>query len=259
MQSFLEKLIRRVQEKETLLCVGIDPSLDCPNVRDLSQEEQQKLLTSLLTQCSHLVEQTAPFVCCFKPNLAFFEQYGPRGLEVLLNLCKTIPQDIPIILDAKRSAVGTAAEAYAHAFFSVYGGDCITLDPYLGKDGIMPFLKYKGKEPDLSLHGGLLGLVVGATYPEHMQKLRSLFPDLWFLAPGVGAQGGDMEAAINAGARVDGLGLIINVGRAISNSEDPGKAAQEFRDKMRNALKKKRQQASERGSNADHTNMMKDN
>ncbi|KAL8430699.1 hypothetical protein Efla_003681 [Eimeria flavescens] len=261
MSSLLDRLKRRIREKETVLCVGIDPSLNCPNIRSLSAENLHSFLDSLFTKCAKLVELTAPFVCCFKPNVAFFEQFGPKGLEVLQKVCKCIPSDIPIILDAKRAATGDAAEAYANAFFSIYGGDCITLDPYLGKDAIIPFLKRRGKgafvvcrssnpksddiqkfriddgtevylhvakiceecraelEPDLSANGGLLGLVVGATYPEDMQKLRKLYPALWFLAPGVGAQGGSLEATVKAGMKEDGFGLVINVGRAIADSE----------------------------------------
>ncbi|CDJ52942.1 orotidine-monophosphate-decarboxylase, putative [Eimeria brunetti] len=190
-------------------------------------------------------------------------------IQVLQQVCREIPEDIPFIIDCKRAATGEAAQAYAHAFFSIYGADCITLDPYLGEGALLPFLKRKGKgifvvcrssnprsadlqgltlveggaegkeetmevymrvahmcddvrrqnEPALTEDGGLVGLVVGSTYPEDMRRIRSSFPSLWFLSPGVGAQGGDLEATIEAGLRKDGLGLIVNVGRAISEAE----------------------------------------
>ncbi|OEH79954.1 putative orotidine-monophosphate-decarboxylase [Cyclospora cayetanensis] len=289
--SFLEKLVRRIREERTLLCIGIDPPLSCVSVADLPCQELEELLDSLFDKCLKLVKATAPFACCFKPNVAFFEQYGPSGMQVLRDLCKKIPEDIPIILDAKRAAMGEQAKAYAEGFLSVYNGDCITLDPYLGIDAVLPYIEKKGKgvfvvcrssnprsadvqgirvckgatkhgakhvegegrevymevakmceearqqnEPRLSREGGVVGLVVGATYPDDMSKIRKLFPDLWFLAPGVGAQGGDLEATIRAGMRKDGLGLIINVGRAISEAEDPGKAAEELCEKIRSLI-----------------------
>ncbi|CDJ69477.1 orotidine-monophosphate-decarboxylase, putative [Eimeria necatrix] len=290
--SFLQKLTRRIKEHGTILCVGIDPPLACPTTDDLRGFNRQQLLEDLHEKCVCLIRKTSDFVCCFKPNVAFFEQYGSGGMEVLQRICREIPEDIPIILDAKRAATDEAAEAMASAFYSAYNADCVTLDPYLGEGAILPFIKEKGKgvfvvcrssnprssdlqgfivvegfgaaagkedgapvevfmevahmcdrarrqrEPELSKEGGLVGIVVGSTYPKDMKRIRSAFPDLWFLSPGIGAQGGDLAATIEAGLRQDGLGLIVNVGRAISEAKDPGKAAEAFRDEMRQIMRK---------------------
>ncbi|CDI79523.1 orotidine-monophosphate-decarboxylase, putative [Eimeria praecox] len=293
--SFLDKLTRRIKDYGTILCVGVDPNIPCRSVADLSPTELQQVLEALHKKCTHLIQRTSDFVCCFKLNVAFFEQYGPGGMEVLKQVCTEIPEDIPVIIDAKRSATGEAAEAYAHAFFSIYGADCITLDPYLGENALVPFLKKKGKgifvvcrssnprssdlqglvvsessgeavgqqtsmelfmrvahmcdsvkkqnEPALTENGGVVGLVVGSTYPDDMRRIRSVFPDLWFLSPGIGAQGGDLEATIDAGLRRDGLGLIVNVGRAISEAEDPGRAAEAYRKEMNDLIAKLRASA----------------
>jgi orotidine 5'-phosphate decarboxylase subfamily 2 len=180
---------------------------------------------------------------------------------------------IPVILDAKRGDIASTAEAYAKSAFEHLGADCITLNPYLGKDSIDPFLKFpkKGafllcktsnpgsddlqnllvKNSEFSENSGFsplyihvaqlaqswntannIGLVVGATQPEALAKVRAAAPDLWFLSPGVGAQGGDLATALKAGLRADGKGMLINVSRSIARAESPKRAAAELRDEI---------------------------
>jgi uridine monophosphate synthetase len=172
---------------------------------------------------------------------------------------------IPVVLDAKRGDIASTAEAYARSAFEKLDVDCITLSPYLGKDSIEPFiansekgvfLLCKTSNPgaedlqDLVLLSGdplhihvaklaqswntknNVGLVVGATYPETLARVRDTAPNMWFLAPGVGTQGGDVEAALKAGLRKDGKGMLIPVSRGIARAEKPGIAAAELRDTM---------------------------
>jgi uridine monophosphate synthetase len=177
---------------------------------------------------------------------------------------------IPIILDAKRGDIASTAEAYARSAFENLGVDCITLSPYLGKDSIEPFLNYPEKGVFLlcktSNAGSMdlqnllvlplgsdnpmpmylyvaqlarqwneknnVGIVVGATHPQIMSGIRAAVPDLWFLAPGIGAQGGELELALKSGLRRDGKGMLINVSRSIARAEKPGLAAAELRDEI---------------------------
>jgi uridine monophosphate synthetase len=172
---------------------------------------------------------------------------------------------IPIILDAKRGDIASTAEAYAKSAFENLGVDCITLSPYLGRDSIEPFIQNSekgifllcktsnpgaGDLQDLTLESGdplhihvaklaqqwntknNVGLVVGATYPETLARVREVAPSMWFLAPGVGAQGGELESALKAGLRKDGKGMLINVSRSIARAEKPGLAAAELRDEI---------------------------
>ena len=178
---------------------------------------------------------------------------------------------IPVILDAKRGDIASTAEAYAKSTFEVLGAHCITLSPYLGKDSIDPFLDYPEKGvfllcktsnsgsgdlqdlavtmddgPQTTVHlyehvaklaqrwntKNNIGLVVGATHLDALKNVRAVAPDLWFLAPGVGAQGGELELALKAGLRKDGKGMLIPISRGISRAEHPGRAAAEVRDQM---------------------------
>ena len=263
MESFFSFLEKRVDDCSSLLCVGLDP-----HVSDLPKPTP----TAALDFCLNIVEQTAPYAAAFKPNAAFFEVFGSRGWSALKKLIHTIVTSsynrgsrIPVILDAKRGDIASTAEAYAESAFKKLGANAITLNPYLGKDSIDPFLGdqergvfllCKTSNPgasdlqDLRLDNGLMvheqvarlaqqwnmknniGLVVGATQPEALRRVRAAAPDLWFLAPGVGAQGGDLESALKAGLRKDGKGMLINVSRGISQAKDPRLAAAEFRDQI---------------------------
>jgi uridine monophosphate synthetase len=273
MESFFTFLEKRMDDCSSLLCVGLDP-----HVSDLSEPTA----AGALTFCLNLVKQTAPYAAAFKPNAAFFEYFGAQGWTALKQVIDAIQDEsnrlgsmIPVILDAKRGDIASTAEAYAKSTFEMLGAHCITLNPYLGKDSIDPFLGYKEKGvfllcktsnpgardlQDLLIDAAPgstfnvqrstplyehvarlaqawntknnIGLVVGATQPEALVRVRAAAPDLWFLAPGVGAQGGDLETALKAGLRKDGKGMLLPISRGISRAANPALAAAEFRDEI---------------------------
>jgi orotidine 5'-phosphate decarboxylase subfamily 2 len=279
MESIFTFLERRVDDCSSLLCIGLDP-----HVNDLSTPTA----ASARDYCLNLVKQTSRYAAAFKPNAAFFEVFGAEGWVALKEVIEGIKEEsrrhgslIPIILDAKRGDIASTAEAYAKSAFESLGADCITLNPYLGRDSIDPFLQYSEKgvfllcktsnpgsgdlqdlrvtiddgpltveaTPSSSVHRPPstvplyehvarlaqawnternIGLVVGATHVEAMVRVRAAAPDLWFLAPGVGAQGGELESALRAGLRKDGKGLLINISRSIARRitrRDPGDQA----------------------------------
>jgi uridine monophosphate synthetase len=266
-KTFYSLLDDRTREADSLVCIGIDPH---------PQDVQGDDPVSLLDFCLRLIEATQEAAAVYKPNIAFFEQYGHLGIEVLQKVITSVPDDIPVILDAKRGDISSTAEAYARAVFQTLGASGVTVHPYLGRDAIEPFLtdpsrgvfllcktsnpgsgdlqdlevKERGGIGDESPPGSFrlyekvailaqelnvrqnLGLVVGATHPVQLRRVRELVPELWFLVPGIGAQGGDLEAALEAGLREDGSGLLLNVSRSISRSAHPGRAALDLRDEI---------------------------
>lgn len=286
MENFFSLLEKRVDDCSSLLCVGLDP-----HVSDLPESTA----AAARTFCLNLVKQTAPYAAAFKPNAAFFEVFGAAGWTALKDVIDAIGEEsarlgarIPVIYDAKRGDIASTAEAYAQAAFQTLGADCITLNPYLGKDSVDPFIqnpekgvfllcktsnKGAGDVQDLRIVGDQssvksgnqsenlppsipslqplylhiaklaeqwntrnnIGLVVGATQPEAMSHIRAAVPGMWFLAPGVGAQGGDLETALRAGLRADGKGLLLPISRGISRAASPAQAAAEFRDAIVNA------------------------
>ncbi len=263
MESFFSFLEKRVDDCSSLLCIGLDPHV--PDLREPTA-------ASALDFCLNLIKQTSRYAAAFKPNAAFFEVLGAEGWIALKQVITAINEEsdrlgsrIPIILDAKRGDIASTAEAYATSAFEILGVDCITLNPYLGKDSIEPFIRNSekgifllcktsnpgaGDLQDLILASGdplhvqvarlaqawnlknNVGVVVGATYPETLSRIRGIAPDLWFLAPGIGAQGGELESALNAGLRRDGKGMLLNVSRSIARAEKPGLAAAELRDSI---------------------------
>ena len=250
--NFFEQLEQRAREVDSLLCVGLDPrATDAASARE---------------ECLRLIEATAEYACAFKPNAAFFEVFGAAGMTALKDVIAHVPTGIPVILDAKRGDIADTAEAYAKAAFDELGAQAITLNPYLGGEALRPFLtrsdrgafvlcktsnpgadEFQGSRmPDagctlyemVAQHAqnwntnGNVGLVVGATDPQALARVRSAAPALWFLVPGVGAQGGDLRASLEAGLRLDGLGLLINVSRQIAKASDPRAEAQKIRDEI---------------------------
>jgi uridine monophosphate synthetase len=260
--SFFSKLTARVQEVDSLLCVGLDPhpaDLPSPSVK------------AALEFCLRIIEATVDIAAAYKPNIAFFEAYGPKGIDALQKVISNIPTTIQVILDAKRGDIASSMEAYVIAAFQQLGAQAATINPYLGRDSIEPFLAdpergvfllCKTSNPgardiqDLLVfnHYGSgeqidgqylyekvailaqewntkdnLGLVVGATQPEALKRVRKLTPELWILAPGVGIQGGDLPTALQAGLRTDGIGMLIPISRIISQSSDPKKTAEKIR------------------------------
>ena len=280
METFFSFLSKRVDDCSSLLCVGLDP-----HPADLPAPTAD----AARTFCLRLIKATGRYAAAFKPNAAFFELYGPDGWSALKDVIAAVQEEsnrlgsmIPVILDAKRGDIASTAEAYAKSAFEHLGAHAITLNPYLGKDSIDPFLTYKEKgafllcktsnpgasdlqdltvdrgalteESPSTVHrprsiplyehiahlaqswntGNNIGLVVGATQPEALTRVRSAAPDLWFLVPGVGTQGGDLETALRSGLRADGRGMLINVSRGIARSADPAKAAAQMRDEIIN-------------------------
>jgi uridine monophosphate synthetase len=251
--SFFSTLEDRARGIDSLLCVGLDP-----HPADLSQPSAQ----AAEAYCLRLIEATADLALAFKPNAAFFEIYGSAGWDALRRVIASVPPGAPLILDAKRGDIASTARAYAQAVFQSLGAAAVTANPYLGKDSLEPFLEDAGRgvfllcktsnpgsgdlqdlvvqsddQAGLRLYEVVarlaqrwaqkdnLGLVVGATHPDALRRVRRLAPDLWFLVPGIGAQGGDLQQALQAGLRADGLGLLINVSRSIARSADPRQAA----------------------------------
>jgi len=251
--SFFSFLTSRALAAESLLCVGLDPHPEFLGGGGAASAREY---------CLRLIEATADEACAFKPNSAFFEALGAAGMEALEAIIRAVPAGLPVILDAKRGDISSTAEAYARAAFERLGAHAVTLSPYLGLDSLAPFLAdpergafllCKTSNPgsqdlqDLTLSGGEplflrvarqaaawnradnLGLVVGATHPEALTMVREAAPELWILAPGVGAQGADLEKAVRAGLRADGLGLLIPTSRALARAEDPKREARALR------------------------------
>jgi len=250
--TFLEKLRSASRANSSLLCVGLDVALDT------MPTGVPRTPVGVVEFNRAIVEATADLVCAYKPNLAFYEALGPAGLDALLETRELIPREIPVIADAKRGDVGHTASAYARALFDVYGFDAVTVSPYLGRDALEPFLERADRGvfvlcrtsnpgardlQDLSVGGeplyrvvarlvtqwnqrGNAGLVVGATYPSEIAEVREIAPSLPLLIPGVGAQAGDLAAAVRAGVDARGELAIINSSRqVIYASSDRGFAA----------------------------------
>ncbi|MBK9941351.1 MAG: orotidine-5'-phosphate decarboxylase [Kouleothrix sp.] len=239
--TFMDRLHHAAAQNHSLLCVGLDP-------------DPQRMPAGLGAEptyafCMAIVEATADLACAFKPNMAFFEALGPSGPATLQRLIAGMPRTVPVLVDAKRGDIGSTAAAYAQAIFGWLGADAVTLSPYLGGDALAPFLGYADKGcfvlcktsnpgsadlQDLELASGEplymavarkaqhewnanrnVGLVVGATYPQVLARVRAAAPDLPLLVPGVGAQGGELAAAVRAALDRQGGGMLINASRSI--------------------------------------------
>ena len=252
--EFAQWLAETARRNESLLCVGLDPR---PERLDPGDD--------LFSFNQRIVDATRDLVCAYKPNFAFYESAGPAGLEALRRTVAYVHDtaDVPVILDAKRGDIGSTAAAYARAAFEVWGADALTVNPYLGGDSVTPFTAYADRGVFLLCHTSNpgatdlqtlpspsrplyqvvaekaaswdTGLVVGATYPEALARVRALAPRAWILLPGVGAQRGDLEAALAAGLREDGLGLVVNSSRGIIYAGDPRQAALDLRQRINSA------------------------
>ena len=254
--TFIDKLQARWQGANSLLCVGLDPDPTRFPGHLRGRED------AIFAFCAAIADATAPYACAFKPQIAYFASAGAEDqLESLLaHLRQTHPQ-IPVVLDAKRGDIGATAEHYAREVFERYRADAVTLSPFMGHDSIEPFLAHAGRGifvlcrtsnpggDDLQMldvggerlyervarlaagrwnRSGQLGLVVGATYPAELARVRAIVGDLPLLVPGIGAQGGDVQASVQAGQTGTGSGMLINSSRAIlyaSPGEDFAQAA----------------------------------
>jgi orotidine-5'-phosphate decarboxylase len=263
--NFIDKLLNSARSNNSLLCIGLDPDPELmpPGV-------------SVLEFNQAIIEATYDLVCAYKPNLAFYEAMGVEGLRALALTVGCIPDTVPVIGDAKRGDIGNTAKAYARALFEGYGFDAVTVNPYLGGDSLQPFIEYEdkgvfvlcrtsnpgsvdlqdlkvGKKPLFEVVAkkalewneyGNIGLVVGATYPEDINRVRKICPDMPILIPGVGKQGGDLEAAVRNGVDANREKAIINSSRGIiyaSKGKDFAEAARaaamETRDEINRCLK----------------------
>jgi orotidine-5'-phosphate decarboxylase len=256
--TFKEKLLTAQKTNDSWLCVGLDP------VRSRLPAAVRTSRSPLLDFGRTIVENTVDLVCAYKPNLCFWLAEGAAGIEALQELVAEIPDHLPVILDGKFNDVGHAVEAYAKAAFEALGVDAVTANPYLGLDTLRPFLGSEEKGvfllartsnpsapniQDLNVEGqslyqavarltrgwddelpGACGLVVGATYPQELEIVREIAPQLPFLIPGIGAQGGNLAQAVRHGPTTDGLGPVISSSRGIiyaSSDSDFGPAARQ--------------------------------
>jgi len=247
---FHDRLRETIARSGSLLCVGLDPEASLGSPQAVERF------------CLDLLDATLEHCAAVKPNLAFFEQFGPDGMRVLLRVRERVPATHVLLLDAKRGDIGNTAAAYARALFEVLGADAVTVNPLMGQDSVAPWLGYaeqgrgvfllaRTSNPgaadlleqrllggvavyeriaDLALRWddgrGAVGLVVGATAPEAISVLRAQSPEQPFLLPGVGAQGGSLEEAVRAGLDVMGSGVLVSVSRGIASAaEGPGAAA----------------------------------
>lgn len=258
------ELVQQIRSKKSVLCVGLDTDLN-KIPKHLLQDEDP-----VYTFNKAIIDATKEYTVAYKINTAFYEAQGIKGWESLQKTLSYVPNDIFTIADAKRGDIGNTADQYAKTFFETYPFDSVTVAPYMGADSVQPFLKYDGKwaivlgltsnagskdfqlqqAGDELLYEKVLKtvaswgsdentmFVIGATRKEQLQHVRQLLPDHFFLVPGVGAQGGDVNT-VCSNALNDDAGLLINVSRGViykSDGEDyasaAGKAAQEYQQQM---------------------------
>ncbi len=268
--TFLDMLHSASTRNHSMLCVGLDPE---PARFPVQMQGNPRKIYDF---CAAIVDATADVVCAFKPQIAYFAAHGAEDqLERLMQHIRANAPEVPVILDAKRGDIGSTAEQYAKEAFERYGADAVTLSPFMGFDSVAPYLAYPGKgafllcrtsnpggddlqnqrlasvdgQPLLYEHiaglvqgpwnkNGQLGLVVGATYPAEIERVRALAPTVPLLIPGVGAQGGDAAATVRAGWRPNGP-IVVNSSRAIlyaSNGADFAAAARREAIKTRDML-----------------------
>ena len=268
---FRDRLQTASERNHSLLCVGLDPDPAMLGGRDTAEF------------CISIVDATIDLACAYKPNLAFFEANGSQGYAALERIVAYIDGRVPVIADAKRNDIGNSARFYARGIFETFGFDAVTVNPFLGADSLEPFLEYEDRgtlilcrtsNPGgqdiqglsaafegqnmpiyevvarLSLtwnSRGNVGLVAGATYPAEAQSIRAICPDMPLLVPGIGAQGGELEAALDASLDSHGGGIFVNVSRGVlyaSTGPDyvdaARAAAEEWRSRMEDARRSAR-------------------
>lgn len=274
--NFTDQLAQAQRLNDSLLCVGLDPE---PSKFPGAWKGQPDRICDF---CAAIVDATKDLVCAFKPQIAYFAAHRAEDqLERLMAHMRRVAPNVPVILDAKRGDIGSTADQYAHEAFTRYQADAVTLSPFMGFDTMEPFLKYPGKgvillcrtsnpggsdlqnlrladiegQPRVYEHiakqaqgpwntNGQMGLVVGATFPDEIARVRELAPTLPLLIPGVGAQGGDAAATVKAGLRTDASGVItgtivVNSSRAVlyaSNGDDFASAARRVAQQTRDSL-----------------------
>ena len=271
--GFVERLRARWKTADSLLCVGLDP--DPARFPDaFASDEHMDNGEALFGFCRDIVDATAGYACAFKPQIAYFAAHndGELALQRLIAHINAVHADIPVILDAKRGDIGSTAEQYAVEAFDRYGADAVTLNPYMGRDSAQPFLARNDRGcvflchtsnpgardfQELLVDGeplyqriartiagewnadGNCALVIGATFPEELKTIRGIVGDMPLLIPGIGAQGGDVEATVRTGRTADGMGLMINSSRGIlyaSSGADYAEAAAEAARALRDEI-----------------------
>ncbi len=265
---FFQRLEHASARNNSLLCIGLDP--DPKRLPDWCLA----FADPVLAFNRHIIDLTSDLVCAYKANAAFYEALGGNGWSTLYDtIIYAHEVGLPVILDAKRGDIGSSAEKYAHAAFIRMGADAITVNPYMGWDAVEPFVRYAdrgvfvlcltsnpGAQDFQMLDGngrplyervaeqsagwnerGNVGLVAGATYPDELACVRQLVPDQWILLPGVGAQGANLDIAVDYALRTDGSGVIVNAARAVCWSDDPREAAANLRDQINLVRERKRE------------------
>ncbi|MBB6600047.1 orotidine-5'-phosphate decarboxylase [Luteimonas sp. MC1825] len=269
--GFMQELRGRWSTSGSLVCVGLDPEPARFPARFADDDD------AVFAFCRDIVDATAEFACAFKPQVAHFSALAAEGaLERLVAHIHAVHPGIPVILDAKRGDIGSTAQRYATEAFGRYDADAVTVNPYLGGDSLQPFLDHADRGvvilcrtsnpgaadlQDLPVDGkplyqhvaaraardwnghGNVALVVGATWPEQLAEVRAIVSDMPLLVPGVGAQGGDVEAVVRNGRSADGTGLLVSSSRAIlyaSAGDDYAAAAAGAARTLRDAINRHR-------------------
>lgn len=256
--GYFAKLRAAAAARDSLLCIGLDPD---PKIIGGGIDEA-------LAHCRRVVDATADLACCYKPNAAFWEKYGPRGWEALATVRTFVPPDVPVLLDCKRADVPNTMAAYATAVFDAMGFDAATVHAYHGADSLAEFARHADRGVYVVAHtsnpgridlqhrrcdgeplyvgvaelatrvggAGNVGVVMGATAPAEAAVVRARFATLPFLMPGIGRQGGDVVAAVRAAFNGDPASALIAVAGAILFAVDPRAEAVAWRDRIRRAI-----------------------
>lgn len=267
-KSFFDRLSRIQKRNKSLLCIGLDPE-----PTKLPSVFHKRNGADIARFNRAIIEATSDLACAYKPNWAFYEALGLDGLRALEKTLEAIPDDIPVIADAKRGDIGNTAAAYARSIFEFWNADAVTLSPYMGFDTLEPFLAYKDRaiyalcltsnpgSADFQIPGklylrvartlaqrdtaGNIGLVVGATQPRRIAGVREAAPQLPFLLPGVGSQGGSAQAAVRGAWGTRPGSVLVNVSRSVlyaskekDFAEAARKAADDFRRELQSAVPK---------------------
>lgn len=257
----MDILEKRIDEANSLLCVGLDSEVSKLPERFKSFQYPQFEFNKWI------IDKTHQYVCAYKPNSAFYEARGAQGIKELrmtIDYIKETDPSIFVILDSKRADIGSTNNGYVSFAYEYLNADSITLHPYLGEEALKPFFEKEDKVSIILAHtsnpgakefqeksigndllweevlknisrwnnGKNVMAVMGATYPEELKKARAIAPSMTFLVPGVGAQGGDVKAVVEAGKNSRGSGLIINSSRGIIFAEDPAVEALKLRDEI---------------------------
>jgi orotidine-5'-phosphate decarboxylase len=271
---FKDKIDKIVDTNNSLVCIGLDPIIQ------KLPTHIQKMQYPFFEFAKEIINKTHDLVCCYKPNSAFYEAMGASGIEqlkMIFDYLRSTYPEIPTLLDAKRADIDSTNEGYVQYTFNYLQADAVTLHPYLGRQSLMPFLQLADKGLFILCHTSNKGaeeiqelkvnnkelykilaeniaheynsqgncfLVVGATYPDQLKEIREIVGDMTILVPGIGAQGGDLEATLKAGLTKTGKGMLISSSRSIiyaSDNEDFDEAARMKTIELKDAINKERQ------------------